>query len=291
MQLTAPDVSALLTTPELIWSTPSAEYWCGCGVGGLRAQPDDSLDAVITDVPYGVMTKENLKKSAWGTAPKIGVIRRNVDFDEATDLPETLREFLETAARKVKPDAWLVIFCEKEGQADFLRAVAAECGLRYYNELIWHKTNPAPRIRAKGPMASHETALLLRRGNPDFYSPDPHRSHTVVTFPTEPPPRRWHETQKSLELMKTLATWFCPPGGLVADPFAGSGQTLRACLATGRRGIAWELSANRAAVARLALNNDLPAARALATSLGILLAAEDTAPVSTQGSLFGPEAN
>jgi site-specific DNA-methyltransferase (adenine-specific) len=51
---------------------------------------------------------------------------------------------------------------------------------------------------------------------------------------------RWgsrHPTVKPVELMKWLVALVCPPAGLVLDPFAGSGTTGAAALATGRNAI------------------------------------------------------
>jgi site-specific DNA-methyltransferase (adenine-specific) len=51
---------------------------------------------------------------------------------------------------------------------------------------------------------------------------------------------RWgsrHPTVKPVELMKWLVALVTPPGGLVLDPFAGSGTTGAAALATGRNAI------------------------------------------------------
>jgi site-specific DNA-methyltransferase (adenine-specific) len=54
---------------------------------------------------------------------------------------------------------------------------------------------------------------------------------------------RWgsrHPTVKPVELMKWLVTLVTPPGGTVLDPFAGSGTTAVAALATGRNAILCE---------------------------------------------------
>lgn len=48
---------------------------------------------------------------------------------------------------------------------------------------------------------------------------------------------RWgsrHPTVKPVELMRWLVQLVCPPGGLVLDPFAGSGTTALAAMAAGR---------------------------------------------------------
>jgi len=49
-----------------------------------------------------------------------------------------------------------------------------------------------------------------------------------------------HPTQKPVELLSPLIAYACPPGGLVIDPFAGSGSALEAARATGRRAIGVE---------------------------------------------------
>jgi site-specific DNA-methyltransferase (adenine-specific) len=58
---------------------------------------------------------------------------------------------------------------------------------------------------------------------------------------------RWgskHPTVKPVELMKWLVALVTPPGGTVLDPFAGSGTTAVAAMATGRNAILIEQSAD-----------------------------------------------
>jgi site-specific DNA-methyltransferase (adenine-specific) len=52
-----------------------------------------------------------------------------------------------------------------------------------------------------------------------------------------------HPTVKPLALMSWLVKLACPPGGVVLDPFAGSGTTGVACVQTGRRFIGVEMDA------------------------------------------------
>jgi len=65
-----------------------------------------------------------------------------------------------------------------------------------------------------------------------------------------------HPTQKPLDVLKPLIEYSCPPGGVVLDPFMGSGSTGVAALQLGRRFIGIELSPEYVALARERLNNE-----------------------------------
>jgi len=60
---------------------------------------------------------------------------------------------------------------------------------------------------------------------------------------------RLHPSEKPVPVLKSLVTAFCPAGGLVLDPFCGSGSSLVAARDCGRDFIGIELDANHQAVA------------------------------------------
>lgn len=63
-----------------------------------------------------------------------------------------------------------------------------------------------------------------------------------------------HPTEKPTGILEPLIAYGCPPGGLVLDPFAGSGSTLVAARSTGRQAVGIELREEQceATVKRLA---------------------------------------
>jgi DNA modification methylase len=84
--------------------------------------------------------------------------------------------------------------------------------------------------------------------------------------------RTGHPNQKPLPLMRWLLDKL-PPGGVVLDPFAGSGSTGLACLRTGRRFVGVEIDPGYAATARHRIVEDAPLFNA---------------PTSPQPGLFDP---
>jgi DNA modification methylase len=78
----------------------------------------------------------------------------------------------------------------------------------------------------------------------------------VVTAPEPPggdPADGAHPCPKPLVLMRHLVEAATPRGGLVLDPFAGSGTTLVAAADCGRAGVGIEIDARYAALARARL--------------------------------------
>lgn len=70
--------------------------------------------------------------------------------------------------------------------------------------------------------------------------------------------RNHHPTVKSTDLMRWLVRLITPPGGLVLDPFTGSGSTGVACSAEGMRFIGFELDAAYVEISRARIMGDAP---------------------------------
>ncbi len=58
-----------------------------------------------------------------------------------------------------------------------------------------------------------------------------------------------NETQKPVGILTPLIEYGCPPGGLVLDPFMGSGSTLIAARDSGRRAIGIDIREGQCEIA------------------------------------------
>ncbi len=81
---------------------------------------------------------------------------------------------------------------------------------------------------------------------------------------TVKPQHNFHPTVKPIALMKYLCTLTkTPTGGIVLDPFSGSGTTAVACIQTGRKYIGFELNPDYVKIAEARINEAQPPIKAI----------------------------
>lgn len=116
------------------------------------------------------------------------------------------------------------------------------------NDLIWNKVTVAPRPERDRLRSSHEHFFHFvkrhRNRRPTYYY-DLEAAEAggldVVAVPTTPGTRD-HSAAFPLGLVRPRIRSSSPNGGLVLDPFCGTGTTLEAARLEGRRSIGFELS-------------------------------------------------
>jgi site-specific DNA-methyltransferase (adenine-specific) len=95
---------------------------------------------------------------------------------------------------------------------------------------------------ANVPSSNSHDGGVYGKAKPRVYVDDGTRLMTTVLKGSAGDPRRvLHPTQKPTEVLTPLIAYACPPDGLVADLFAGSGSALIAARNLGRRAVGFEI--------------------------------------------------
>lgn len=131
---------------------------------------------------------------------------------------------------------------------------AMDRGWIWRQEIVWHKPNPLPESVKNRGQRSHETILhLTRRASGYFTTSSQVSGHDVWEYPVgsyrDPRGRRCPAVFPEALVARCIGG-FSMPGGVVLDPFAGSGTTPVVAERMGRRGIGVELNPTWADVAQ-----------------------------------------
>lgn len=114
------------------------------------------------------------------------------------------------------------------------------------NDVIWHKPNAVPRPEGDRLRSVHEHFFHFVKkpssGRPTYYydaSEAEARAGDVVTVNVVPG-EGGHSATFPHELIKPRILTSCPPGGVVLDPFSGTGRALEVALKHGRKAIGFD---------------------------------------------------
>lgn len=212
----------------------------------MRHIPDGSIDAVITDPPYGLF----------------GDV---IQWDVQLDLDALWKAF----NRILKPDGVVIMTATQP----FASRIVLSNVKNFREELVWDKVMVSNVANAKiMHLRSHENVYVF--GKNIYYEPQLTGKATLcfgkrsatnsdivgslgtdyqegVGYPksilTFPRPNNLtggglHPTQKPLDLMKYLVRTYSKPNDTILDPFAGSGTTAIAAYKTGRNFICGDIT-------------------------------------------------
>lgn len=213
----------------------------------LRAMPSGSVDAVITDPPYGIGYASSWKTRSDGTP-------RQYDASFGEDVLDTT--WLRAAARVMKDNTAMYLFTRWDVAETWKDAIEG-AGLKVVQRIIWDKGHfGMGDLDYYG--SQTEDILFCVKGKPlmDWTKREGNMWRVVEgkRFFSE---GHWgHPTQKPIRLLKNAIVRSSRPGDLILDMFAGSGSTLVAAQLEGRHYIGGDISAEYVAIARKRLAQD-----------------------------------
>lgn len=204
----------------------------------MRDLPDGSIDAVVTDPPYcsGSVSEasrssakgqglrsENINRFGWFVGDNMGT----------AGLVFLLRSMAFESIRLLKKSGSMLVFCDWRMVPNLAPAIES-AGFRYQNMIIWDKGSMG---LGAGFRAQHEIVLHFTAGSPEYYNKG---TGNVIKNKRVTSENKQHQTEKPIDLLAQLIQVVCPTGGVVLDPFGGSGSTAVAAESVGRSAICIE---------------------------------------------------
>lgn len=193
----------------------------------LAQLSDQSFDLILTDPPYSPHThaKHGKERAADGRQ----VHRKELEFEPLTEakIDELADHFVRLSR------GWILIFSDFRQSGTWGNAIE-RAGGAWIRTGAWVKTSPMPQLTGDRPATGHEEIIIAHatgkgmswnaKGRPCTW-----RGGRDQGYGDEP-----HPNQKPAWLLQSLLGMFCPPQGLILDPFFGSGSTAVAAFATER---------------------------------------------------------
>lgn len=236
---------------------------------GMKRMETGSVDAIITDLPYGVLNRRN-RASEWD---------KRIPF----------APLWEQYQRVTKPDSPIILFAQGLFTAEL---ILSQPKLWRYN-LIWQKDRVSGHLNAnRMPLRQHEDIVIFYKKLPVYhpqmvYKPEK-KNHPRGIFkritnrcygPMKATPSHisdwkyptsiiripkefktgcfYHPTQKPVQLIEYLIKTYTDEGDTVLDNCIGSGTTAVAAIRTGRHFIGFEIDRTFHDIANRRIENEL----------------------------------
>lgn len=206
----------------------------------LKEIEDQSIQCVLTDIPYGEVTKNGAERAKYS-----GQLRK-VDKGKGDIVTFDLNEFLDEISRV--SDGGIYIFCGIE-QISKIYKYFDEHKDFMVRQCAWRKTNPSPANGQHMWLSSMENCIFAKRRKTKF---NVSCKSAVWDYPVGR--GKLHPTQKPLDLFKYLIEASTNEGDTVLDPCLGSGTTSVASIELNRNWIGMEMEWEYCEVANKRIN-------------------------------------
>lgn len=204
----------------------------------IKRIPDNSIDFILTDPPY------NLGQHSTGNIPLPGRSAMNNDVADWDMIDFNPEEWANEFIRILKPTGNLFIFTSYNQLGRWYNCLDHKFDTS--NFMIWHKTNPAPKIFKAGFLNSCEMIFTCWNKKHTWNFISQAEMHNFIESPICMHPERLkdpkHPTQKPISILKKMIEIASNEDDIIFDPFMGVGSTGVAAMELGRKFIGVELN-------------------------------------------------
>lgn len=197
---------------------------------GLKKLPDKCADLIIMDPPYFF---------GEDAGPGGGMLGQRPHTKEVMAMNEPVNTAVLDQCLRVLKTPNLYIWCNKTqigGYISYFESKGCNTDL-----LTWHKNNPMPAI-SNHYLPDTEYCLFFSKGAQLYGNYKTMRKYWITDINVKDKRKYGHPTIKPLEIIRLLIQNSTLGGGLVIDPYLGSGTSAVACKTLGRDYIGFEIN-------------------------------------------------
>jgi len=214
---------------------------------GMKRIPDGSIDAIITDPPYGIAKAKSFKSNSHGGFSALDASWDIFASKEA--YCEFSRQWLTEAHRILKPNGSIAVWGSKVSIFD-IKPIMDDLFPKFLDLLTWVKRDSPPNMTQRGLAPSTEFALIYCKAETGWvfnhndikkYNGGKQARNYIDIQRTMPSAERTgHPTQKKIETQQFLVEMLSNKNEIVFDPFIGSGTAAAAAKHLQRRYLGFE---------------------------------------------------
>lgn len=237
--------------PDPFWRSGDgrAHLYHGDSIAILATLPAESVDVIFADPPYFLSNGGSTCRAGKRTSVDKGAWDRSQGAESNHAFNH---QWLAACRRLLRPNGTMWV----SGTSHVIYSVGyamQQQQFKQLNEIVWEKPNPPPNLSCRYFTHSTETLLWAARDRKSrhYFDYDRMREHNdgkqmkTVWRMTAPGNKEKthgkHPTQKPLALLERVLQASCPKGGVVLDPFNGSGTTGVAAVTLGHSYIGVDL--------------------------------------------------
>lgn len=198
----------------------------------LKKATPDSIDLIITDVPYGIDYKSNRQGRSGHSGFDIKTDRKDY-FEKINGDKNVPVDWLKEAYKVLKNNSAIYIFIHWSTWSE-LESSVKDAGFKVKNMIVINKSNHGMGDLKGDYAPKHELVLYATKGRHVLNFPNG-RKNNVMDLPIKYSGAiRLHPNEKPISWAEVFVLESSKENGIVLDPFMGSGFVGKASLKNGR---------------------------------------------------------